>query len=318
MTSSPKTVSVCMLTYNHEPFIADAIEGVLMQEADFGIELVIGEDCSTDKTRTLCEAYAAKFPDKINLLPTSKNLGIQKNFLRTFSACLGAEYVALCDGDDRWTDKNKLSVQVEFLRQNPYFTAHAHNVLYRDLRDMTERTFGESVDRPCTASELVHGWPFHGISLLVKSDLLRMLPLSGLPHFISCDRFLNMWIACKGALYYEGTRNMAIYNRHGQGASGSSNYAEIRHQDLSMLEFLKPYFSDREIYRQARVNAIEYFVYDSVEANRKRTLRIISLALEYIKLTSLKKRRNVYYLLLMLFGSPFLGLYQRFSKKVLH
>lgn len=318
MMNNDLTVSVCMITYNHEAFIAGAIESVLIQEADFGIELVIGEDCSTDNTRHICETYAAKHPGKIRLLPSSKNLGIQKNLLRTLAACLDAPFVAFCDGDDKWSDKNKLAIQVEFLVLNPRFSAHAHNVLYRDLRDMTERAFGESTDKPCTVSELVHDWPFHGISLMVKSELLKLLPISRLPYFISCDRFLNMWIACNGALYYEGTRNMAIYHRHVSGASGKSDYAEIRNQDLSMLEFLKPYFADGEIYREARVRTIQYFAYDSAQTNQKRRMRKTSLALEYIKLTSMKTSGNVYYLLLILFGRPFFVLHKVFARKKIH
>ena len=316
MMNSDTTVSVCMITYNHEAFISTAIEGVLMQEADFAIELVIGEDCSTDNTRHICETYVAKHPGKIKLLPSSKNLGTQKNFLRTFAACLDAPYVAFCDGDDKWSDKDKLSIQVEFLQLNPIYTAHAHNVLHRDLRDMTERHFGESIDKPCTVSELVLGWPFHGISLMVKSDLLKLLPITRLPYFISCDRFLNIWIACNGALYYEGTRNMAIYHRHVSGASENSNYAELKDQELSILEFFKPFIADENIYRQARVKAIQSFVYLLAQSNQKRKFsKQLVLALEYIKLTRMAKKSDNYYLLLILFGRPFFVSHRKLLKR---
>lgn len=107
-------VSVDMITYNHEKYIAQAIEGVLMQKTNFLIELVIGEDCSTDNTRQICIDYKEKFPDKIRLLLPNNNLGINENGLQTLKACTG-KYIALCEGDDYWTDPYKLQKQVDFL-----------------------------------------------------------------------------------------------------------------------------------------------------------------------------------------------------------
>ena len=111
-------VSVCMITYNHEKYISQAIEGVLMQKADFSIELVIGEDCSTDNTRTICEHYANHHSDIIRLLPKEKNMGMIPNLIRTFQACRG-KYLAFCEGDDYWINANKLHIEVDFLEGNP-------------------------------------------------------------------------------------------------------------------------------------------------------------------------------------------------------
>jgi glycosyltransferase involved in cell wall biosynthesis len=107
-----------MITYNQEKFIAQAIESVMMQEADFDYELVIGEDCSTDGTRDICTAYYNKYPDKIRLLLREKNLGMMQNFIQTFSTCKG-QYVALLEGDDYWTSSDKLQKQLAFLDSHP-------------------------------------------------------------------------------------------------------------------------------------------------------------------------------------------------------
>ena len=98
-------VSVCMITYNHERFIAQAIESVLMQETDFRVELVIGEDCSTDGTRAIVREFGERFPERIRLLLPEHNLGMMPNFVATLSACRG-QYVALLEGDDYWTDRS--------------------------------------------------------------------------------------------------------------------------------------------------------------------------------------------------------------------
>ena len=89
-------VSVHMVTYNHERFIAQAIESVLMQRASFNYELVIGEDCSTDRTRQIAEDYQRRYPDKIRLLLPSQNPGMMRNFMRTIGACR-ADYIALLE-----------------------------------------------------------------------------------------------------------------------------------------------------------------------------------------------------------------------------
>ena len=115
--NSDVIVSVTMITYNHEKYIAQAIEGVLMQKTNFRFELVLGEDCSTDRTRDICIEYRNKYPNVINLRLPQFNLGMQRNAIENFNACTG-KYVAICEGDDYWTDINKLQKQVDFLENN--------------------------------------------------------------------------------------------------------------------------------------------------------------------------------------------------------
>lgn len=108
-----------MTAYNLEQFIAQAIESVLMQKTDFSIELVIGEDCSADRTRDIVLDFQRRCPQIIRVLLPPKNLGMNRNFVDTIAACSG-KYVALLDGDDYWIDPNKLQKQVEFLEANPH------------------------------------------------------------------------------------------------------------------------------------------------------------------------------------------------------
>lgn len=93
-----------MITYNHEPYIRQAIEGVMMQQSDFGFELIIGEDCSQDKTRDICFEYQKKYPDKIRILWWHENVSkLGGNSRRVIARCRG-EFIAFCEGDDYWTD----------------------------------------------------------------------------------------------------------------------------------------------------------------------------------------------------------------------
>ena len=112
-------VSVHMITYNHEPYIRQAIEGVMMQNTDFEFELVIGEDCSQDKTREICFEYQKKYPDKIRVLWWHENVSkFGGNGRRVTAHCRG-EFIAFCEGDDYWTDPLKLQKQVRVMRANP-------------------------------------------------------------------------------------------------------------------------------------------------------------------------------------------------------
>ena len=116
--SQTPLVSVCMTTYNHERYLARAIESVLEQRTTFGVELVLGEDCSTDSTREICMTYAARYPERIRLVTSAENVGWRANYRRTFEACRG-EYVAYLDGDDWWCDPSKLQRQVERMEADP-------------------------------------------------------------------------------------------------------------------------------------------------------------------------------------------------------
>ena len=128
----PPLVSVSMICYNAELFIAEAIEGVLAQDTSFPLELVIGDDCSSDGTRAILEAYAAEYPGLIRLLPKGPNLGITGNTARNFAHCRG-KYIAICDGDDIWVDPFKLKKQVEFLESNPEY-----GLSYSDVEPVSE------------------------------------------------------------------------------------------------------------------------------------------------------------------------------------
>lgn len=111
-------VSVCMTAYNHEAYLRQAIESVLAQRTSFAVELVLGEDCSTDATAAICREYADRYPGRVRMVTSDANVGWRANYRRTFDACCG-KYVAYCDGDDWWSDVRKLQMQVELLESDP-------------------------------------------------------------------------------------------------------------------------------------------------------------------------------------------------------
>lgn len=111
-------VTVYMLTYAHEQFIADAIEGVIAQQRDFPIELIIGEDCSPDRTQEIVLDYQRRHPHLIRVLTADRNVGAFANAQRCLQAARG-EFIAICEGDDFWHHPRKLALQVAAMQRDP-------------------------------------------------------------------------------------------------------------------------------------------------------------------------------------------------------
>lgn len=120
MSRRPK-ISVGVITYNQETTIRLTLDSILAQKGVFDLELIVGEDCSTDATYAICEEYARQWNDEarvVKLLPNTHNLGIMANFARVMRACTG-EYVGICAGDDYWCDEHKLQKQLDYFRAHP-------------------------------------------------------------------------------------------------------------------------------------------------------------------------------------------------------
>lgn len=169
-------VSVCMITYNHESYIAQAIEGILMQKTDFQFELIIGEDFSTDKTRNICLDYERKFSGKICILQGKKNLGMIPNFIKTLDECRG-KYIAICEGDDYWIDTEKLQKQVDFLESNHDFSMCFHKVEVKYENDEAKNYISNPYQKEIsTFEDLAEGNFIHTLSCLFRNNLFDEFP----------------------------------------------------------------------------------------------------------------------------------------------
>lgn len=177
---SEPIVSVYMLTYNHERFIAQAIEGVIAQRCDFPIELIIGEDHSPDRTGSIVRDYQKKFPGLIRVLTARRNVGMNTNGDRCLKACRG-KYVAICEGDDYWTDPNKLSTQVALLESSIDVSLVCHAViLFDDKKHQANHRVHRVAHRSrlILPSELVlgDGALIPTCSIVVRADVIRDCP----------------------------------------------------------------------------------------------------------------------------------------------
>jgi glycosyltransferase involved in cell wall biosynthesis len=217
-----------MAAYNHELFIGEAIDGVLMQQTDFDVEIVIGEDCSTDSTRKIILDYSRKYPGKFKLLLPEENLGMIPMFKATYPLCTG-KYVAWLDGDDYWTDPLKLQKQVDFLEAHPDFVMCFHNVQVLD--QIENRSYEKqqpmrmNPDGSLSLSHFCHNNPVSTSSVVYRNVLPGELPEAfyGLSYPDLAFYFL---LAEKGKIQY--LKDIwGVYRIHKNGEwSGKSEFSQ--------------------------------------------------------------------------------------------
>jgi glycosyltransferase involved in cell wall biosynthesis len=170
-------VSVVLLTYNHEQFIDQAIASVVAQRTSFPFEVLLTEDCSTDRTRELVIAAAERHPEVIRLFLSERNLNTNEVTLRALRAARG-DYVAFLDGDDYWTSPEKLQRQVDYLDAHPGCVISFHDVM--QISDVpgveTQRHNGAEFRRISTVEHLLERCFIAGCAPLIRRDVLRDLP----------------------------------------------------------------------------------------------------------------------------------------------
>lgn len=209
-------VSVGMITYNHEQFISQAIESVMMQETDFNFELVVGEDCSTDNTRQILMGMKEKYPERIRLLLHERNLGKNENFKRTLNACKG-QYLALLEGDDFWTSKQKLQVQVEALEKTPDWAVCTHpmKVIYEGQTKPSYQ-YPTFIPKPVSTLDDLSRGPFVGTS----SAVYRNIPDVQYPDWFFQvtigDYAISLFYAQFGKIGFIN-KEMSVYRLHPGG-----------------------------------------------------------------------------------------------------
>ena len=243
-------VSICMVTYNHEPYIAQAIEGVLMQKTNFQYELVISDDCSLDNTRKICIEYKEIYPDIIKLLLSTKNQGITQNFLSTVQACSG-KYIAQCDGDDYWTDPQKLQKQVDILEKNETYSICMHdNSNYYEAENSYKKEPPPSylVDGSegfvFTYAEWVKIWFGNTLTWLYRKDRFPDTQVIS-KYLVFIDMHLLYYIMKGDNLGYYLKDDMAIYRIHSRGAWSGKNKEYQLKTDIKYYGQIYRYEKDR-------------------------------------------------------------------------
>lgn len=202
--SGPRpVVSVLVMTYDHERFIGQAMESVLGQEAPFEYEILVSEDRSTDRTREIVLDYQRRFPERIHLLLSERNVRSNEVVRRGLRAARG-RYIALLDGDDYWTSPHKLARQAEYLERHPECTICFHNARVVDESGNDSGRLWTRSELPeiSTLREIWMGNFIATCSVMYRSGVVREVPDWYVPMFPITDWPLHILHAEHGTIGY--------------------------------------------------------------------------------------------------------------------
>lgn len=171
MSEYTPRISVICPCYNHAPYIRQALDSILMQEVDFPIEILVGEDCSPDNSRTVLQAYEAEHPGVFQMLYREKNMGGTSNFYDLITRASGT-YIITLETDDYWTDPHKLQKQADFLDAHPEYIGCAHACEVVDEAGVPlkpQPPFPDGGQRYTLADFLREGFTFQTATLLYRN-----------------------------------------------------------------------------------------------------------------------------------------------------
>jgi len=267
------TVSVFMITYNQEKYIDQAVQSVLSQKTSFDFEIVIGEDLSTDRTREIVLGYEARYPGKIRVIRSEKNVGAQSNAIRTYQACK-QKYVALLEGDDYWTDPYKLQVQVDFLEAHPEYVGCFHNAEERYEEDPTKSSFlycNYPSARPISFSDLRLGNVMPTCSIMYRNNLFSGFPewfyklkMADWPMHLLNTRYGDFWYIPKV---------MAVHRLHSKGIWMLQDQEKNNKYVIDAYDAMIEGFKGNDEHVGHLINGRMNFVESIQQPNRKPSLK---------------------------------------------
>lgn len=240
-------ISVLMVTYNHELYIAKALDSVFAQHHHYSFEVVIGDDASTDRTYEIIAAYATKYPGFIRLIRHPVNVGHSRNYLRLLEECRG-EYIAFLDGDDYWTYPEKLKEQISFLEEKSEYVLSCHRFRQHFLREdrfeddlypelYEDNPNGFVMDR----EKFFSNWVVQTLTVVVRRNIVTP-EISGFrryKHFTDMHIFFSALLKGKG--YAHGFFG-GVYNMHGDGLwSKLDKYQQFEFNMRILSELLEVY-----------------------------------------------------------------------------
>lgn len=237
-------VSVLMVTYNHERFIQQTVDSALCQMTTFPFEIVIGEDCSTDRTRDILLDIQKAHPTKIRLLLREKNLGPQANFASTLAACQG-KFVAMLEGDDYWTDPAKLQKQVDALESHPAWSMcfHLTRRVYEDGSREPQLYPPEWTRDEATIEDLFQGNFMNTCSIVFRNRLFGLLP-DWHSQIVPGDWAISILNADLGPIgFVPGV--MADYRIHPQGSWAQQSRSYQLKEILRLLSRIDHHFQGK-------------------------------------------------------------------------
>lgn len=260
---SPPLASICCITYNHASYIQEAIDSFLMQETNFPFEILVHDDASTDGTTKIVLDYAQKYPEIIKPIIQTENQYTKGGLINprfVFPKTRG-KYIALCEGDDYWTDNKKLQKQVAFLERNPGYVITYTNGQAFDENGNLDVDFGAST-RDLDAEELIKARSLHTLTTCFR-NVIKEIPLD-----LLSARYgdLIMWslLGAHGKGKYLADIKPAAYRIHDGGVHSKKTRKQQDEMALITSNALLSYYT-----RLGDIDTARYFLNKSFRLSRK-------------------------------------------------
>lgn len=277
-------VSICCITYNHESYLRQTLDGFLMQKTTFPVEIVLAEDCSTDGTRKICEEYAAKYPEKIHYIHRDHNVGYNENEYEAMCAAKG-KYIAYCEGDDYWTDSLKLQKQVDFLESHTDYSVCWHRCKHRN-KDMQKEwddacariipNGAEGVD--INMDTFFAGWYTQPLTMVYRKDALDLSLYHSYKYFRDMQQMYYLLTKGKGYLF---AFNGGVRHVHEGGLA--SMISHMKYCDVAIPMLKEFYYKTRNKWtKKLYMSSLEEGVQEYTSVNKCKALRC---AIQYFLLT---------------------------------
>ena len=248
-------VSIIVPTFNHAKFIAQTLDGILMQKTNFSYEILIGDDASKDTNAEIIHTYQQTYPQIIKAFLHTENLGPKeprelggKNNVAFLFKQAKAPYIALCEGDDYWTDEYKLQKQIDFLEQNPAYALchHQMEIIYEDGSPSTLFNTNNQVDT--SSLEYLLGdesWILGTASTVFRNTIQGNFP-DWWMQTASGDLGIFILVSQFGKIKYL-PQKMGVYRKHHGGMTNIHTPQNIIFLEnrMKMFENLKPYFAGK-------------------------------------------------------------------------
>lgn len=285
MENKKPLLSIVLITYNHEKYIRDALDSILMQKTNFDFEIVIGDDSSTDTTPDICREYASKYCN-INYLRYDSNGGVPFNWYTTISRCFG-KYIAMLEGDDYWIDENKVQKQVDILEANSEitlcFTSYRRLDIAEDKRIIS--TFDEVFEsRFYKALELLTNWTIpHTASVVFRKAIFDIDPRLGKSSFryYFCDT-LYFYSIVEHGLAWCISDVMSVHRTNPQSITRKNNEVSSIKEINNIYNYLLVDF-DKKCHKaiRYRISNVYFNLFRTYESiNKYKALKYLLLAIK--------------------------------------
>jgi glycosyltransferase involved in cell wall biosynthesis len=241
MPDPDQMLTIILLTYNHAPSIASALDSVLEQQTIYPYQIWLCDDCSTDGTLEICQDYARRYPDTIRLFPQPVNTfsNPEREFhLVTALKNVRSRYFCALEGDDAWSDPKKIQLSLDTLEANPDYVVFAHDTLVNDLACGTKKSLIHEVLhlQLCNPITFETAPLFHTSARIYRN----IIPFTDKTNY--SDIFVFYSFLDRGSLYYMD-RIMSVYNSTGKGMWSRLSKSEGLKLDLLLCGMLNQYFN---------------------------------------------------------------------------